>query len=121
MQRNTCLTWKKGQMENVIGLFAADGVVESPLYGVQSADLFYKMLAEDTGTSKLKFDGLFFEKNSNRISLLFEYEWELKNGTTITFKVVDIIYLNENHKIEKLVIIYDTVDTRAALNEQTLN
>ena len=96
-------------------MFTDDGLVISPLYGKQPAKIFYKTLAADTNTSKVNFDGLFFEKDSNRISLLFEYLWELKDGKMIEFKVVDILEFNTENKIEKLTIIYDTVYSRKAL------
>ncbi len=106
---------EKGEVNKVIDLFTKDGIVESPLYGTQPARIFYKALAEDTNSSKLKFGGLFFEDNTNRVSLLFDYDWELKDGGRVVFKVVDIIEFNTNHKIKKLTIIYDTVHSRDAL------
>ncbi|AXT49910.1 nuclear transport factor 2 family protein [Aquimarina sp. BL5] len=108
---------EKGEMKNVVDLFTQDGVVESPLYGVLSAEEFYKALAEDTNSSKLRYDGLFFEKNTNRISLLFDYVWELKNSKTVEFKVVDILELTPENKIKKLIIIYDTINARNLLGK----
>ncbi|WP_282085802.1 nuclear transport factor 2 family protein [Aquimarina algiphila] len=112
---------EKGKMDKVVHLFAKNGCVESPLYGVLPAVDFYKDLANDTMASILKFDGLFFEKNTNRVSLLFEYIWKLKEGEKVQFKVVDIIELNTEFKIEKLTIIYDTVKSRAALEKLRKN
>ncbi|WP_298316078.1 nuclear transport factor 2 family protein [uncultured Aquimarina sp.] len=108
---------EKGEMKNVVDLFTQDGVVESPLYGVLSAEEFYKALSEDTNSSKLRYDGLFFEKNTNRISLLFDYVWELKNSKTVEFKVVDILELTPENKIKKLIIIYDTINARNLLGK----
>lgn len=108
---------EKNEVDKVVSLFAEDGIVESPLYGIMQAKDFYKVLAEDTNASELKFDGLFFEKNTNRISLLFDFNWELKDGKKVTFKVVDIINLNSDNKIKKLTIIYDTVHSRSAIEE----
>ncbi len=108
---------EKGEMRKIIDLFTEDGIVESPLYGTQLAKDFYISLANDTNTSKLKFDGLFFENDTNRLSLLFDYNWELKNGERVDFKVVDIITLSPQNKIEKLAIIYDTVQTRMVIND----
>nr|WP_235015820.1 nuclear transport factor 2 family protein [Aquimarina sp. AU58] len=106
---------EKNEVDKVVSLFADNGIVESPLYGTMPASKFYKALADDTTTSKLKFDGLFFEKNSNRISLLFDFDWELKDGKRVVFKVVDIIVLNSENEIQKLTIIYDTVHSRSAI------
>ncbi len=113
--RNYLMYLENGDIDKVVDLFDENGIVESPLYGVLPARNFYKTLALDTNTSTLKFDGLFIEQNSNRISLLFDYDWELKDGKTVQFKVVDILELDNNNKILKLTIIYDTVHTRLAL------
>ncbi len=113
--QNYLLYLEKGEMGQVTNLFADEGIVVSPLYGTLPAKKFYETLAGDTNTSKLIYDGLFFEKDSNRMSLLFDYHWQLKNGKEVTFKVVDIIELNLENKIKKLTIIYDTVHSRAAL------
>ncbi len=107
---------EKGEMDKVVDLFTRDGVVESPLYGVLSAKEFYKTLAADTNSSKLSFDGLFFEKNTNRVSLLFDYVWVLKNNKTVEFKVVDVLELTSENKIKKLIIIYDTVNARSLID-----
>ncbi|WP_299437098.1 nuclear transport factor 2 family protein [uncultured Aquimarina sp.] len=108
---------ERGEIDNVINLFVDEGIVVSPLYGVLPATEFYKSLSEDTTSSKLLFDGLFFEKNTNRISLLFDYVWTLKNGKVVEFKVVDILELTPENKIKKLTIIYDTVNTRSLIGK----
>ncbi|MFD2562542.1 nuclear transport factor 2 family protein [Aquimarina rubra] len=108
---------EKGEMDKVISLFTADGVVVSPLYGTLPAIEFYRKLSEDTSSSRLHFDGLFFEKNTNRVSLLFDYVWTLKNNKKVKFKVVDILELTSENKIQKLTIIYDTVLSRKATEE----
>ncbi|GAA4278863.1 nuclear transport factor 2 family protein [Aquimarina mytili] len=118
--RNYLLYLEKGEIDKIIDLFAADGIVVSPLYGTKSAKDFYEVLSTGTNTSKLQLDGLFFEKDSNRVSLLFDYHWELKHGEIVDFKVVDIIELTTENKIKKLTILYDTVRSRAALNNLNL-
>ncbi|WP_405206815.1 nuclear transport factor 2 family protein [Aquimarina sp. LLG6339-5] len=107
---------EKGDVAKVVDLFADDGIVVSPLYGTLSAAKFYKHLSEDTNSSKLHLDGLFLEKDTNRISLLFDYEWILKNSEKVNFKVVDILDLSEDNKIQKLTIIYDTVNSRRLID-----
>ncbi|WP_299179593.1 nuclear transport factor 2 family protein [uncultured Aquimarina sp.] len=103
---------EKGDVAKVVDLFTDDGIVVSPLYGTLSAAKFYKDLSEDTNSSKLHLDGIFLEKDTNRLSLLFDYEWILKNNEKVNFKVVDILDLSEDNKIQKLTIIYDTVNSR---------
>ncbi|TPN89043.1 nuclear transport factor 2 family protein [Aquimarina algicola] len=108
---------EKGQISKIVDLFSETGTVISPLYGTMPATDFYTALASDTSESILEFDGIFQEENTSRITLLFNYTWILKNHKTVQFKVVDLIEFNIENKIEKLTIIYDTVHSRAVLNE----
>ncbi|SHI37471.1 nuclear transport factor 2 family protein [Aquimarina spongiae] len=108
---------QNGDIDQIVELFTDNGVVVSPLYGTKPAKDFYTVLKNDTNRSILRFDGLFFEEDTNRISLLFDYYWEISNGETVQFKVVDIIELSPENKIEKLTIIYDTVHSRKAIED----
>ena len=103
---------ENGNINQIIKLFSKKGQVTSPLYGTKLASDFYKELNEDTLNSKLKFKGLFEEKDSQRIALYFKYNWTLNNNSYVEFEVVDIIEFDENNKIEHLKIIYDTVKSR---------
>ncbi len=87
-------------------------MVHSPIYGQQSARVFYKMLQEDTRNSELKLKEIFEAKDSGNIALYFEYTWTVKSGKVVVFDVVDIITFNQDYKIIKLKIIYDTVISR---------
>lgn len=68
-----------------------NAIVESPLYGIGPNREFYPILLEDSGSSVLKFNGVFPEKETDRIALLFDYHWTLSGGQTVDFKVADII------------------------------
>lgn len=103
---------ENGNIEQIIALFDEDGIVESPLYGTKSANVFYNTLNNDTSTSKLDLKGLFEQKGSNTIALYFTYTWTLKNNETVIFDVVDIMEFNAKNKIKILKIIYDTAITR---------
>ncbi len=102
---------------SLIQLFTKNGVVSSPIYGTLPAGEFYKGLMEDTNASKLRLDGVFAEENSNRIIVLFDYDWTIKNGTNVVFKVSDVFEFDDQGKVEKLTIIYDTVLSRVLVKE----
>ncbi len=108
---------EKGDVDLIISLFSENGIVESPLYGTNKASVFYTTLSEDTTASELKLKGMFEEQESLRLALFFEYTWTLKNGKIVTFDVVDILTVDEYHKINSLQIIYDTVNTRTLFKE----
>jgi len=53
---------ESGDIRRVIELFNENGIVESPLYGIKKADLFYRELNNDTSNSKLHLKGIFEQK-----------------------------------------------------------
>ncbi|WP_428742432.1 nuclear transport factor 2 family protein [Tenacibaculum sp.] len=108
---------ENGNMEKVINLFDENGIVESPIYGIKKATLFYRELNNDTSNSKLQLKGIFEQNDSNNFAIFFTYKWTLKNNKVVEFDVVDIIELNSENKIKKLKIIYDTVITRKLVKE----
>lgn len=107
----------KGDMNAVIDLFSQDGVVHSPIYGLMQASEFYHKLAEDTTSSSIEMDGIFHEKESERIAIYFKYTWTVKSGKQVIFDVVDVITFDEQGKIQELKIIYDTVISRRLVEE----
>lgn len=103
---------QQGDIHNVVELFSADGIVDSPIYGIKRADEFYIQLNNDTKRSELNLKGIFEQQDSNNLALYFSYKWTLKNNDKVEFDVVDIIEFDSNDKIKTLKIIYDTVDSR---------
>lgn len=101
-----------GKIEQVIGLFNENGIVDSPIYGIKKAKEFYCELNNDTSNSELNLLGIFEEKESNKLALYFTYKWTLKNKRKVEFDVVDIIEFDSLNKISKLKIIYDTILAR---------
>ena len=106
--------------EGIIELFADSGKVQSPIYGEKSAREFYKTLAEDTHNSELQLIEIFENVNSGNIALYFEYKWTVKSGKIVEFDVVDIIEFDDQNKIVSLKIIYDTVVSRALVEEMKI-
>jgi len=109
---------EKGSINQVIKLFNQNGIVDSPLYGIKKAADFYKELNDDTTNSKLTLLGVFEEDDSNKIALYFTYKWTLKNNETVEFDVVDIIEFDNQNKINKLKIIYDTFNARKLIGNK---
>ncbi len=103
---------EKGEINLLIDLFDENGMVDSPIYGIKKAENFYRDLSDDTSNSKLILKGIFEQQDSNDLALYFNYKWTLQNNQVVEFDVVDIIELDDNNKITKLKIIYDTVVAR---------
>lgn len=108
---------ENGNIDQVIALFDLNGIVDSPLYGIKRADEFYPELNSDTANSELSLLGIFEENNSNKLALYFTYKWTLKNNQIVEFDVVDIIEFDNQNKISKLKIIYDTVMARKLVGQ----
>ncbi|WP_430468464.1 nuclear transport factor 2 family protein [Winogradskyella ouciana] len=103
---------QQGDIHKVVELFSADGIVDSPIYGIKKADEFYQQLNNDTKRSELNLKGIFEQQDSNNLALYFSYKWTLKNNDKVEFDVVDIIEFDSQNKIKTLKIIYDTVASR---------
>lgn len=90
--------------------------MESPVYGVKPARDFYTELFADTRQSELQLRGIFPEANGQRLALYFSYGWTLADGSHVDFDVVDILEFDEALRITYLKIIYDTVQSRRAVD-----
>lgn len=108
---------ENGNIEEVLALFNQNGMVDSPLYGIKKADEFYLELNSDTTNSELSILSIFEESDSNNLALYFTYKWTLKNNQIVEFDVVDIIEFDNQNKISKLKIIYDTVIARKLVKQ----
>ena len=108
---------EKGEIEQLLSLFNKDGMVDSPIYGQRKAADFYHDLTNDTSNSQLQLLGIFEENESNQVALYFNYKWTLKNNEIVNFDVVDIIEFDDQNKISKLKIIYDTVVARELVKQ----
>jgi hypothetical protein len=108
---------EQGNIALVIQLFTINGIVQSPIYGTQRADDFYRQLAKDTYRSELSIKNIFEEETQPKLALYFEYVWTLRSGKVVRFDVVDILEFDEENNIQKLTIIYDTVVSRQLVKE----
>ena len=108
---------ENGNIKQLSALFNQGGMVDSPLYGIKKADEFYLELKNDTTNSELSLLGIFEDSVLNNLALYFTYKWTLKNNQTVEFDVVDIMEFDNQNKISKLKIIYDTVVARKLVEQ----
>ncbi|MBX2829535.1 MAG: nuclear transport factor 2 family protein [Flavobacteriaceae bacterium] len=109
---------RESNLEGVVNLFSEAGEVLSPIYGRKPAREFYEILFKDTRESIVTLKGVFQELDNPRcFTIYFTYQWTIANGEIVNFEVVDIIELDENNKIKSLTIIYDTKESRPAIDE----
>jgi len=103
--------------ELAVSLFAADGLVHSPLYGPAPAAEFYPALFADTSRADLTLKSVMHGEDVDGVPTLsfwFHFDWRLPSGVAAPFDVVDVATLAADGKIQELHIIYDTVDVRPA-------
>jgi steroid delta-isomerase len=109
-------------LDRVLMLFAPAAVVQSPLYGRLAATDFYPRLLADSGQSRLTLLGTLTGATVGGASLVgiwFRFEWVLASGREAPFEVVDLAEIDDEGRIERLHIIYDTVDVRPAFEQGT--
>ena len=105
----------------VVGLFTADAMVHSPLYGPVPAAEFFPLLFADTSGAHLTLKSVMQGSDQNgatTVSFWFHFDWRLPSGAAAPFDVVDVVKLDDAGKITELNIIYDTVDVRPAFESE---
>lgn len=101
-----------GNVDAICRLFAENGMVDSPLYGIKHHRDFYEGLMNDSGESRIEMKRVFVDEEKQDLAIWFRYDWGLSDGKRVVFEGVDVFELNDEGKIKKLTIIYDTVKTR---------
>lgn len=102
----------RGDLNQLMALFAPEAIVHSPLYGQQPAHVFYPALLQDSTASNIELLQIFHTLGTEYAAVNFLYHWTLANGEQVTFDCVDIFRFTETGKIKELKIIYDASQTR---------
>jgi SnoaL-like protein len=109
-------------VDAVVGLFAPNGMVHSPLYGILPAGDFYAKLFADTDDAQLTMRGVLrgnTPAGTPLIAIWFHFDWILRSGEPAPFDVVDVLKLDDAGKIATLHIVYDTTGVRPAFTRST--
>ncbi len=94
----------------VKGLFAPEAKVRSPFFGEMPAGPFFDRLDQASATNVITpIDILLSDTCSNNAAAYFRYEWTVRDGTVITFNVVDrFTFEPDGDRVTYLDLIYDT-------------
>jgi len=106
-----------GSYENMMKLFTDDALIHSPLYGETKAVTFYRNLFNDTSGSKITLLNIFTGEDDLVSAGYFRYDWELADGTPLSFECVDVFKFSNDGKIKDLTIIYDTSKVKPSFNK----
>jgi hypothetical protein len=104
----------------VKSLFAADGKVRSPFLGEMAAGAFFDRLAEASTKNVITPIDIFLSATEkNHATAYFQYDWTVRDGTLITFKVMDLFTFEpDENKAVYLDLIYDTHPIRVSVGNK---
>jgi len=91
-------------------LFAPDGHVTSPFLGDMEASAFFDRLGEASSLNLITPIDIFVSTTEqNHATAYFQYDWTVRDGTLISFKVMDLFTFDPaSNKVKHLDLIYDT-------------
>lgn len=100
----------------VKSLFAADGKVLSPFLGEMPAGPFFDRLAAASTRNVITPIDIFLSStNQHHATAYFQYDWTVRDGTLITFKVMDLFTFEpDTGLVRYLDLIYDTHPIRVS-------
>jgi hypothetical protein len=100
----------------VKSLFAPGGRVKSPFLGDMPASSFFDRLAGASAKNVITPIDIFLSNSGeNHATAYFQYDWTVRDGTLITFKVMDLFtFAPDSNQVTYLDIIYDTHPIRAS-------
>lgn len=100
----------------VKSLFAADGKVLSPFLGEMPAGAFFDRLAGASTRNVITPIDIFLSStDQHHATAYFQYDWTVRDGTLITFKVMDLFTFEPDTRlVSYLDLIYDTHPIRVS-------
>lgn len=112
----------RGNLEQIMTLFADDAIVSAPLTGRSCARKFHEWLLGTTKETITRLIRVFQSLDSNgALSMQMHYTWVLSNGKTLEFDGVMIFeFSTDRMSICKLTIIYDTAPIRTHVSQGAL-
>ncbi len=89
--------------------------VLSPFLGEMAAGPFFDRLGEASSQNVITPIDIFLSATGkNKAAAYFRYDWTLRDGTLITFKVMDLFTFDpDSNKVKYLDLIYDTYPIRS--------
>lgn len=99
----------------VKSLFAPGGRVLSPFLGEMLAGPFFDRLAGASSKNVITPIDIFLSSSNRQLATAyFQYDWTVKDGTVISFKVMDLFTFEpDSDKFSYLDLIYDTHPIRS--------
>ena len=101
-------------------LFAPDGRVTSPFLGDMEAPAFFDRLGEASSRNVITPIDIFLSATEkHHATAYFQYDWTVRDGTLISFKVMDLFTFDPvSNKVKHLDLIYDTHPIRSTVGNK---
>jgi len=100
---------------SIKAMFAPYGKVNSPFLGEMASHVFFDRLGDASSQNVITPIDIFLSASAaHRATAYFQYDWTVRDGTLITFKVMDLFTFEpDGDKIVCLDLIYDTHPIRS--------
>ena len=108
-------------IDGIIGLFAADGFVDSPFLGRMDAAPFFEKLGKASSNNRLTVFDVLLGENGDSAAAHFRYDWTLSNGDQLTFQGIDYFRFDAAGKFKSMSIFYDTHPLREEVGDKYAN
>ena len=105
----------RSDYSTVKSLFAPGGRVKSPFLGEMPAGPFFDRLAGASSKNVITPIDIFLSsEGKHHAAAYFQYDWTVRDGTLITFKVMDLFTFEPgSDRVTYLDLIYDTHPIRS--------
>ena len=99
-----------GDVEKAGALFTADGWVRSPFLGqIPVRDYISKVAGASRRSELTVHDVLVSAEGHTRAVAYYLYDWQLKDGSQVSFECADVFNFDPNTgHIASVVLVYDT-------------
>jgi hypothetical protein len=106
----------RSDYNTIKSLFAETGKVKSPFLGEMAVAPFFDRLAGASAKNVITPIDIFLSNSEkNHATAYFQYDWTVRDGTVITFKVMDLFTFEPSgEKVTYLDLIYDTHPIRTS-------
>lgn len=111
-------------LEGLCNLFTPEAKVYSPLLGWLAPRVFFEKMCvlSDVKKSWQKLHNTLVSTEGKPVMIKhFTYHWAVKDGRETTFEVCDVFEFDDNDKIVKETIIYDTHQLRIDMGGNPLD
>jgi hypothetical protein len=110
---------ERGDVTAICALFTPDAKIFSPFLGWMHPEPFFEKVDAASGESRITLiDICVSVTGSRRATGYFVYDWGLKDGSVVKFECVDVFEFDESHRIERMIIVYDTHPVRNTVGDK---